>query len=134
MVKNDILKSNKLVRIILIIFGTTFFGIGIIGIFVPILPTTPFLLLAAACYVRSSDKFYNRLIKNKVFGAYIKNYREGKGIPLKVKILAIAFLWITILVSAFFFINIFWIRILLILIAVGVTIHILTIKTYKKTI
>ena len=127
-------KQNKIIKWILISAGTIFLGLGIIGIFLPILPTTPFLLLAAACYARSSEKFYNWLIKNRVFGSYIKNYRAGKGIPIKVKILAISFLWITILVSAFFFINIFWIRILLILIAVGVTIHILTIRTYKKLI
>lgn len=124
-------KQNKIVKWILIASGTIFLVIGIIGIFLPILPTTPFLLLAAACYARSSEKFYIWLIKNKVFGSYIKNYREGKGIPLKVKIIAIIFLWITIMVSTLLFIDVFWIRILLILIAVGVTIHILTIKTKK---
>ena len=124
-------KQNKIVKWILIASGTIFLVIGIIGIFLPILPTTPFLLLAAACYARSSEKFYIWLIKNKVFGSYIKNYREEKGIPLKVKIIAIIFLWITIMVSTLLFIDVFWIRILLILIAVGVTIHILTIKTKK---
>lgn len=124
-------KQNKIVKWILIASGTILLGLGIIGIFLPILPTTPFLLLAAACYARSSEKFYNWLIKNKLFGSYIKNYREGKGIPLKVKILAITFLWITISLSVLLFIDVFWIRILLILMAVGVTIHILTIKTKK---
>ena len=130
--KNSDDTSTWIVRLILITAGTIFLGLGIIGIFLPILPTTPFLLLAAACYARSSKRFYNWLLKNKWFGKYIERYREGKGIPLKVKIYIITLLWITILLSTIFFIEIFWIRILLILIAVGVTIHILTIKTYKN--
>jgi uncharacterized membrane protein YbaN (DUF454 family) len=125
-------KSNQLLKWILIAAGTIFLGLGIIGIFLPILPTTPFLLLAAACYARSSKRFYDWLMNNKLFGAYIKNYREGKGISLKVKTLTISLLWITILFSVFFILNIFWIKIMLIIIAFGVTIHILTIKTFKK--
>ena len=124
--------SNQLLKWILITTGTIFVGIGIIGIFIPILPTTPFLLLAAACYARSSKRFYDWLINNKLIGIYIKNYREGKGVPLKVKVFTIFLLWITILFSVFFILLITWIKIILIIIAIGVTIHILTIKTYKK--
>ena len=124
--------SNRFIRWVLIAAGTIFVGLGTLGIFLPILPTTPFLLLAAACYARSSKRFYDRLINNKWFGAYIKNYREGKGIPLKVKVYTISLLWITILFSAFFFISIFWVRVVLILIAVGVTVHVLIIKTYRQ--
>ena len=119
---------NKL----LVYSGTFFLVIGIIGIFIPILPTTPFLLLAAACYARGSKKFYNWLINNKWLGEYIKNYREGRGIPSKVKILSITFLWITIAFSTFIIVSNLLIQIILIIIAVGVTIHILTIKTKKK--
>jgi len=128
--RNKIL--NKLIRWVLIAAGTIFLGLGILGIFLPILPTTPFLLLAAACYARSSKRFYNWLINNKWFGSYIKNYQEGKGVPLKVKVYTISLLWITILFSAFFIVHILWLKVLLILIAVGVTIHVLTIKTYKQ--
>ena len=126
--------SNRFLRYLLISAGTIFLGFGIIGIFLPILPTTPFLLLAAACYARSSKRFYDWLMNNKWFGTYIKNYREGRGVPLKFKVFTISLLWITILISVFFVINNFWIKIILILIAIGVTIHILTIKTYKKKI
>jgi len=122
--------SNLLLKWILITMGTIFVGIGIIGIFIPILPTTPFLLLAAACYARSSTRFYDWLINNKLIGNYIKSYREGKGVPLKVKIFTILLLWITILFSVFFILLISWIKIILIIIAIGVTIHILTLKTY----
>ena len=124
--------SNKFFRYLLIIAGTIFLGLGIIGIFLPILPTTPFLLLATACYTRSSKRFYDWLLHNKWFGSYIKNYREGEGVPLKVKVYTISLLWITILFSAFFIISIFWMRVVLILIAAAVTVHILTIKTYKQ--
>ena len=122
--------SNNLVRYLLLFFGTFFVMLGIIGIILPLLPTTPFLLLAAACYARSSKKAYNWLLNNKWFGSYIKNYHEGKGIPLKVKIMAISFLWVTILASIFFIIEIFWIEILLMVIASLVSIHIVLIKTY----
>ncbi|MBL40306.1 MAG: hypothetical protein CL761_03150 [Chloroflexi bacterium] len=77
-----------MIRILLIILGSIFVAIGAIGILVPGLPTTPFMILAAACYIRSSNKLYNWLIKNKLFGKHIKNIREGKGIPIKVKIFA----------------------------------------------
>jgi hypothetical protein len=127
-------KSNQIFRVILIIAGTIFLGFGIIGIFLPILPTTPFLLLAAACYARSSKKFYNWLMNNKFFGKYIKNYREGRGVPLIFKIFTISLLWLTILTSIYFFINNLWVEIILIIIAISVTIHILTIKTYKHKI
>jgi len=124
--------SNKFFRYLLIISGTIFLGFGIIGIFLPVLPTTPFLLLAAACYARGSKRFYDWLMNNKWFGTYIKNYREGKGVPLKFKVFTISLLWITILTSIYFVINNFFIEVILIIIAIGVTIHILTIKTYKQ--
>jgi len=126
--------TNKTFRYMLIIAGTIFLGFGIIGIFLPILPTTPFLLLAAACYARSSQRFYNWLINNKLFGNYIKNYHEGRGVPLRFKIFTISLLWITILISIYFVIKNYWIKIILIIIAISVTIHILTIKTYKQKI
>ncbi|MCD6598010.1 MAG: YbaN family protein [Bacteroidales bacterium] len=116
-------------REVLIIAGTIFVGLGVLGIFLPLLPTTPFLLLAAACYARSSERFYNWLLNNKWFGRYIKNYREGKGIPLKVKVLSISLLWITIIFSAAFIVHNVFIRVILIIIAIGVTIHIRSIRT-----
>ncbi|MCK5075931.1 MAG: YbaN family protein, partial [Calditrichia bacterium] len=102
------------------------------GIFIPILPTTPFLLLASSCFIKSSPKFYNWLINNKQLGKYIKNYRENKGVPLKVKITSISFLWGTITYSFFFITQIWTIRIILLLIAIGVTLHIFSIKTFKQ--
>ena len=123
---------NRLIRVLLIIAGTFSVGLGVIGIFVPLLPTTPFLLLAAACYARSSKRFYNWLLKNRWFGNYIKNYRDGKGIPLKVMVVSISLLWLTIIFSAFFIVHNIYIRIILILIAIGVTTHIISIRTLKR--
>jgi len=124
---------RKPIKVLLITAGTFFFGVGIVGIFVPILPTTPFLLISAALYARSSKRFYNWLINNKIFGRYIENYREGKGIPLKIKLISIALLWITIGCSAIFAIDIFWVRVILVIIAIGVTIHIIRIRPKDKS-
>jgi len=124
--------TSKLSRLALLLAGNFFVAFGILGIFLPLLPTTPFLLLAAACYIRSSERFYNWLMNNKWLGNYIKNYREKKSIPLKVKVLSLSFLWLTIGYSVFFVVNIFLLRVILILIAIGVTIHVLSIRTLKQ--
>ncbi|MDG6220004.1 MAG: YbaN family protein [Candidatus Thermoplasmatota archaeon] len=126
---NPAKSRSKIKRGLLIAAGTISVGLGMIGIVLPVLPTTPFLLLAAACYAKSSDRFHNWLMNNKVFGEYIRNYMEGKGIPLKVKIMSISFLWITILTSAFLLMENWLIRILLMGIASAVTVHILSLKT-----
>lgn len=123
--------SNIFFRYLLILAGTISLVCGIIGIFLPIIPTTPFLLLAAACYARSSQRFYHWLMNNKMFGNYIKNYYGGKGIPVKFKIFTISLLWLTILTSIYYIINNFWIKLLLMIIAIGVSIHIITIKTHQ---
>ncbi len=125
--RNKQLKTNRFVRWLLIAAGTFSVFLGLLGIILPLLPTTPFLLLAAASYAKSSEKFYHWLINNRFFGSYIKNYRDGKGIPLRVKITAISFLWTTILITAVFFIPVIAVKILLIVIAVGVTVHIVKI-------
>lgn len=123
---------NQLVKILLIVVGTFLVGLGILGIFLPLLPTTPFLLLAAACYARGSTKFYNWLLGNKWFGSYIKNWREGKGIPLKTKILAISLLIFTIGYASIFVVRPYWGKICLVLIALGVSIHIISIPNLKE--
>lgn len=122
----------RLLKTFLIVIGFIAVGLGILGMFLPVLPTTPFLLLAAACFAKSSKRFYNWLLNNKWFGSYIKNYREGKGIPLKIKIMSMGFMWITILTTSIFFLENIYIRILLLVIAIAVTIHISTIKTKKS--
>ena len=123
---------GKVRKAFLFIGGIISLILGTIGIVLPILPTTPFLLLAAACFALSSEKFYNWLINNRVLGSYIRNYREGKGMPLKLKIFTITLLWVTILISVFFFITILWVQILLIIIAIVVTVHIILIRPKNR--
>ena len=123
------LSSNRVIRVLWTGAGTLFLGLGIIGIILPLLPTTPFLLLAAYCYLRGSERMHRWLLGNKWFGEYINNYQEKRDIPLKIKVWAISFLWITIAISVFFFIEIIWVRIILVIIAAVVTYHIVTFKT-----
>ena len=130
--KNKTKAIRNRTRPLLIITGTLLVGLGIIGILMPVLPTTPFLLLAAACYARSSQRFYHWLLNNKWFGNYIKNYIQRKGVPLKVKILAITWLWITIGFSVVFAVEVFLVRLILIVIAISVSIHILCLRTLKE--
>ncbi len=119
------------IQILLIIAGTFFVGLGIVGIFVPVLPTTPFLLLAAVCYSRSSQRFYGWLLNNKWLGSYIRNYLERKGVPLRVKVVTVTLLWITIGCSVAFAVEILVVKLILVLIAIGVSIHILSVRTLK---
>ena len=82
--------NNLFIKILWISLGSFFVALAALGVALPGIPTTPFLILAAACYIRSSQKLYDWLISNKTFGPYLKDYREGKGIPKKAKILAIS--------------------------------------------
>ena len=124
---------SRSIRLILVIAGTLFVAVGSVGIFLPLLPTVPFLLLAAACYARSSDTFHNWLMTNRWFGKEIKNYREGRGLPLKVKTFTISLLWITITSSALLFVSSFPWRIFLLVVAIGVTAHLLCLPTSGRS-
>ena len=117
---------------LLFVAGTLFTAIGIIGIIVPILPTTPFLLLAAACYLRSSERFYRRLLNHRLLGKYIGDYLAGRGMPLKTKIFTLLLLWVAIAISIYAGPQNLVVRIVLGAMAVGVTLHIVMIKVKKK--
>lgn len=120
---------SKPVRTLLTIAGTVCVALAMIGVLLPVFPTTVFLLLAAAAYARSSERFYTWLITNRVFGDYIRNYREGRGIALRHKLLTMLLLWATIGTSAVFFVDTYWVKLILLAVACGVSIHIITIKT-----
>ena len=120
--------TKKIKKRLIFIGGFISLILGIIGIALPILPTTPFLLLASAAFAKSSERFNKWLLNNKILGAYIKNYREGKGLPLKIKIITITLLWITIIISIFFLMKLFWVQIIIISIAIIISIHISLIK------
>jgi len=107
---------SRLLKWLYISLGTLSVGLGFVGIFIPVLPTTAFLLLAAWFYARSSERFYNWLLSNRLFGRYLSAYLEGKGVPLKTKIVSLTLLWITILSSVLFFVENIYIDLLLLVI------------------
>lgn len=121
-------------KIFLITLGTISLGVGIVGIVVPGLPTTTFLLIAAACYVRSSPKLYSWLINHKVYGRFIRDYQLHKAISRKHKIISISSMWIMILASSIFFIKIFWVKVILILCGIIGTTVVLRIKTLREAV
>jgi uncharacterized membrane protein YbaN (DUF454 family) len=111
--------------------GLISLALGTIGIILPVLPTTPFLLLSSFLFVRSSRRLYLWLINHRVFGSYIYNYLTYKAVPLKTKIIAITLLWAT-LVFSIYLLDIIYLKILLAAIGTGVTIHITLMKTLKN--
>lgn len=127
----QIKKHNKFLKALLYLCGMIAMFAGIIGIFIPLLPTVPFLLLASICFVNSSEKVHHFLIHNPWFGNQLRDYQAGKGIKRSSKIWTLSILWISILSSIIFLIpeSNFIIKLLLLFIAVAVSIHILLIKT-----
>lgn len=119
-------------KFLLAFLGSLSLALGIIGIFLPVLPTTPFLLLSAALYVRSSQRLYCWLMNHRQLGSYIKNFRENKAIPLRVKIISVSLVWLTLLYCAFFVADSWWMSLLFIVIAICVSVHILHYKTLRK--
>ena len=118
-------------KTVCIILGTVSLALGIIGIFLPLLPTTPFLLLTAALYFRGSPRLYQWLLNHKCLGPYIRNFRENKAIPLRAKIISLLLMWGTMVYCILFLTPLTEIKTVLFLVAVGVTWHILSFKTLR---
>ncbi|HOE08909.1 MAG TPA: YbaN family protein [Treponemataceae bacterium] len=108
-------------------------GTGVVGIFIPVLPTTPFLLLAAACFLKSSKKLYTWLTVHKVFGKYIENYIKYKAVSRNSKIVSIAVLWAVLSISLFVS-NSLHIKLFLAAVGIGVTCHLLLLKSLEKVL
>ena len=121
-------RTSFLRRGLLIMVGTLSVGLGVAGVLLPLLPATPFFLVAAACYARSSDRLHRRLLANRFISNSIASYQAGTGIPARTKAVAIGFLWITLLVSALL-VQVWWIRAILGAVAVGVPLFILSLPT-----
>tara|TARA_B100000945_G_scaffold275465_1_gene239452 strand:- start:821 stop:1240 length:420 start_codon:yes stop_codon:yes gene_type:complete len=128
------LNKNKLVRLLFVFIGSIFVGLAVIGIFLPGLPTTPFLILAAYFYIRSSNKLYNWLINNKILGVYIRGYLSGKGMPLRAKIISLILMWIFGTFAVLFGIpdSLLFVKIIVFIILLIGTIFLLRVKTFKK--
>ena len=122
------------VRHLLTAAGVVCIALALIGIVLPLLPTTPFLLLAAACFARSSPRLDDWLHHNRLFGPYLRAYRAGHGIPLRAKISIIALLWISIAFSAILAVpdRLWAMRLVLVMTGLLVSIHVLRVKTYKQ--
>ena len=118
-------------NIFLTILGLISLALGVLGAFLPVLPTTPFLLLSAFLFLRGNRKLYDWLMSHPRLGSYIKNFTQHRAIPLRVKIVSISTLWLTLLYCAIFVAGHWAIRGLFILIAICVTVHILSYKTLK---
>ena len=124
---------NPLRKHIYVILGSLSLGMGILGIFLPVLPTTPFLLLSAFLYLRSSEKLYRWLVSHRILGIYIHNYLAYRAVTIGTKVYALIFLWVSLIISMIL-VNIWWVQLILLLVGIGVSTHILLLKTLKKPV
>jgi uncharacterized membrane protein YbaN (DUF454 family) len=124
--------KSELLRWILICCGWISIAAGVIGIFLPLVPTVPFLLLAVACFARSSVRFHRWLVDHNHLGPLLRDYLNGTGVPLRAKRIAIGMIWVSFPASTFLFAHALWLKILLITIAVGATIYLLTLPTSSE--
>jgi uncharacterized membrane protein YbaN (DUF454 family) len=115
-------------RIVLLVVGALSLATGVIGMFIPVLPTTCFLLLAAWCFGRSSPRLHRWMHTNRWFGEYLSDYREGRGIPWRIKVGSLSVMWATIGLSVVFAVSSIWIRAGLLFIATAVTVHVIGLR------
>ena len=118
-------------KVLLTVLGCMSFGLAVLGVFLPVLPTTPLLLLAAALFLRGNRHWYEWLMNHPKFGPYIANFQIYKAIPLKIKVIAVSMVWLTLLYCAVFVAGHWAFRAFFILLATAITIHILSYKTLK---
>ena len=121
--------KNAFLRWILISCGWLAVAGGVVGIFLPLLPTVPFLLLAVACFARSSERFHRWLVEHNHLGPLLRDYLRGAGMPLRAKAIAIGMVWVSFSSSTMLFARDFWLKTLLIAVAVGVTLYLLSLPT-----
>ncbi|MHB0859514.1 MAG: YbaN family protein [Anaerolineae bacterium] len=122
---------TNLSRTLWVVAGSVFVLLGLLGVLLPLLPTTPFMLLAAVCYAKGSKRFHDGLLANRFLGAYIRNYREGRGMTLAHKAVTLTFLWVSIGYAALFVASLLWVRLVLLLVAGGVTRHLASLPTHR---
>lgn len=122
-------RGRRLPRPVLLGIGWTCVGIGFVGVFVPGLPTTTFLLIAAWCFYRSSPKAHQWLMEHRLLGPYVRDFLNGKGMPMRSKVIALTMIWLTCGSSAAFFIRPLWLRAVVLLCGVIGTVVILRVPT-----
>ena len=127
------IKENRLVRIAWVAFGLMMVVMGILGAVLPLIPGTVFFLLAAFAFAKSSERFYKLLVHNKWVGPHLQNYLEEKFIPIKTKIIIISSLWISITISAVYFMDMIWGRVVMFVVAIGVSVYIIMHRSKKSS-
>ena len=120
--------NNRFLRNAILATGFCATGLAIIGIFLPLVPTVPLLLLAAACFARSSERFHDWLLNHRNLGPMIHGYLSGQDIPLRAKITAIGLIWLAIPISVYI-VHPFWLKSLLVIIGCSVTVYLLSLAT-----
>lgn len=113
-----------------VVLGTIALAIGFLGLFLPVIPTTPLVLLAAACYMRGSERLHGWLLESKWFGETIRTYQAGQGLRKATKIRAISLMWIVITISAFFYVDSLLVRVVMFGTAILVTRYLLGLPTF----
>ena len=119
-------------RWLLICAGIASIAVGIVGVFVPLLPTTPFLLVAAACFLRSSERLYRWLTTHRWLGPYVRNYYEDRAVTTRARVVVLLLLWGTLGYTAFGVVGSVVVRVVLLVVGLGVSLHILRLKTAGK--
>jgi len=122
---------NSAKKAVLIAAGSASLVLAVLGLFLPLLPTTPFLLLASACYVRSSERLHGWLMGNRVLGGYIRNFQERRGVPVRAKVTTVVLLWLPLLYSIYR-LDLFWLEAALVLMGLTWSVLILRMKTFKE--
>lgn len=120
---------KKLVKTLFLFIGIVSLLLGFIGIFLPLLPTTPFILLAAYCFAKSSERFHRYIMQHKLFGRMVTDFYEKKVISSKNKIIALTLMWLTLSLSVIFFMPYIWVKLVVLGIGVSVTVYLLTFRS-----
>ena len=121
---------NSAKKALLVAAGSVCLALAVLGVFLPLLPTTPFLLLASACYVRSSERLHGWLMRNRLLGGYLRNFKERRGIPVRAKVTTVLLLWLPLLYSVYR-LDILWLELLLVLMGLIWSVLIFRMKTVK---
>ena len=121
---------NSAKKALLVAAGSLCIVLAVLGVFLPLLPTTPFLLLASACYVRSSERLHGWLMGNRLLGGYLRNFKEHRGVPLRARVVTVALLWLPLLYSVYR-LDILWLELALVLMGLAWSVLIFRMKTVK---
>ena len=122
---------NRAEKAVLVAAGSVCLALAVLGVFLPLLPTTPFLLLASACYVRSSERLHGWLMGNRLLGGYIRNFQERRGVPVRAKVVTVVLLWLPLLYSVYR-LDTFWLELALVLMGVTWSVLVFRMKSFKE--